>query len=91
MQRSTIDTGADLLVIDEVGVQLNPDAERQILFDLFNYRYEHCWPVIIISNHQVDDTVHYSLRKILGNPIIDRLLNGQSREFILTGDSRRRN
>lgn len=87
---NAIDTTVDILAIDEVGVQLNTDAERQILFDFFNYRYEHCLPTIVISNHTIADTQHRSLRKILGSRIIDRLLSGQSQEFILKGQSRRR-
>ena len=70
---------SDLLVIDEVGVQFGTEAERQIIFNLINYRYENFKPTIMLSNYEVyssDDKK--GLLYILGERIIDRMLcNGK--------------
>jgi DNA replication protein DnaC len=59
---------ADLLILDEVGVQFGSDTEKQILFDLFNSRYERCRPTIFISNLQAGE-----LKKYLGERVYDRI------------------
>ncbi len=64
----------ELLIIDEIdrGCSGNPnlsDFERNLLFDVVNSRYEMSKPMIVISNQNVE-----SLKTMLGNVIIDRLL-----------------
>lgn len=40
----------DLLILDEVGAQWGSDAEKLILFEIFNDRYANRSPVILVSN-----------------------------------------
>ena len=58
----------DLLVLDEVGLQYGSDAEKLILFDFLNERYERRKPCILLSNLNVD-----GVRQYLGDRIFDRL------------------
>jgi len=61
----------DLLIIDEVGVQFGSEAERLILFEILNRRYENVKPTIIVSNLDEDE-----LTECLGERVIDRLKEG---------------
>lgn len=64
----------DLLVIDEVGVQFDTDAERLIMFDVINRRYENVRPMILISNLPIDaQSGEPSVRSVLGDRVLDRL------------------
>lgn len=65
--------GQHLLIIDEIGVQFDSDAERMIIFDIINGRYEEQLPTIILSNYPVDSTEGVSIRKSLGDRVLDRL------------------
>lgn len=65
--------GQDLLIIDEIGVQFDSDAERMIIFDVINGRYEEQLPTIILSNYPIDSTEGPSIRKVLGDRVLDRL------------------
>lgn len=58
----------DLLILDEVGIQFGSDFERNILFDVFNERYEKRKPTIVLSNLGKDDLI-----KFLGARVYDRL------------------
>jgi len=58
----------DLLILDEVGVQFGSEAERIILFDVLNERYEKRKPTILLSNLSKDDVCTF-----LGERIYDRL------------------
>lgn len=58
----------DLLVFDEVGVQFGSDAERMILFDILNDRYERRLPTILLSNLDAG-----GVKSCLGERIFDRL------------------
>ncbi len=58
----------DLLVLDEVGVQFGSDAEKLILFDVLNERYEKRRPTLLLSNFGVEEVQAY-----LGERIFDRL------------------
>lgn len=58
----------DLLIFDEVGVQFGSDAEKLILFEIFNRRYEEVKPTIVLSNESVD-----GLREFLGERVVDRM------------------
>lgn len=60
--------GADLLVLDEVGVAPLNNHQKGYLFDLINLRYENLKPTILISNFNSNE-----LGKYLENRIYDRL------------------
>ena len=59
---------ADLLVVDEIGVSLGGEAERNQLFDVLDGRYRDVKPTVIISNLSEKE-----LRECLGTRIFDRL------------------
>lgn len=61
----------DLLVLDEVGVQFGTEAEKLLLFDILNGRYEDVKPTIVISNLDVTGMSAY-----LGERVMDRLKEG---------------
>lgn len=83
--------GYDVLAIDEIGVQFATDAERQILFDVFDYRYDNFKPTFLISNFPVDNSANKSssLKTILGLRIYDRVVNSQTKIINLCGKSLR--
>ena len=58
----------DLLILDEVGVQFGSEAEKIILFQIINRRYEEVKPTIIIANLTKDELAGY-----LGERVVDRL------------------
>lgn len=58
----------DLLILDEVGVQFGSDAEKLILFDVLNERYEKRRPTLLLSNLSAAD-----VKPFLGERIFDRL------------------
>lgn len=62
---------ADLLVLDEVGVQFGSDTERNIFFEIINDRYESRRPTIVISNLDKSGMLHF-----LGERTMSRLLHG---------------
>lgn len=57
----------DLLIVDEVGAQTGSDHELQLLFEIFNNRYQNLRPTILISNLNAED-----LERFLGHRIMDR-------------------
>lgn len=61
----------DLLVIDEVGVQFGTDAEKVILFEIINQRYQHVKPTILISNLTMAELSEY-----IGERVVDRMYEG---------------
>lgn len=64
-------TTPSLLVIDELGAQFGTDAEKLILFELINDRYEKMLPTILISNLELSE-----LKKFIGERVIDRMQEG---------------
>jgi len=76
----------DLLVIDEVGIQFGTDTERMILYEILDLRYEAMRPVILTTN--ITDLK--SLEKLLGERIIDRLFEGESKIVFFDWESHRR-
>jgi len=58
----------DLLILDEVGVQFGTDAEKMILFQIINKRYEEMKPTILISNLGAEE-----LKDYVGDRVIDRM------------------
>jgi len=84
---------ADILIVDEVGVQYNTDNERTTLYDLFDFRWQNYKPTIIISNNELiqkDKNRALGLNKILGSRILDRLNSGTTRYFYINSKSKRR-
>lgn len=61
----------DLLVLDEVGVQFGSDAEKMILFEIMNGRYEAIKPTVVCSNLAREDLAAY-----IGERVLDRLQEG---------------
>jgi DNA replication protein DnaC len=78
--------GLDLLVIDEVGVQFGTDTERMILYEILDLRYEAMRPVILTTNI----TELKTLEQLLGERIIDRLFEGESKVVFFDWESHRR-
>lgn len=64
-------TAPELLIIDEIGVQFGSDAEKMILFEVINNRYEDMKPTILISNLPQDE-----LSAFIGERVIDRMNDG---------------
>ena len=79
----------DLLVIDEIGVQFDTDAEKMILFDVINARYESCKPTIILSNLAVTSETEASIESILGERIMDRLRESGGVKIVFDWKSKR--
>lgn len=74
----------DLLVLDEVGVQGATDYEKNVLFDLFNKRYNAVKPTILISN-----LTQAELGEYLGERVIDRMREGGTATIAFTWESYR--
>ncbi|WP_229256767.1 ATP-binding protein [Duganella lactea] len=74
----------DLLILDEVGVQFGTDAEKLILFEIINGRYESRRPTIIISNLAIGE-----LEKYLGARAVDRLREGGGKVVVFDWESYR--
>lgn len=58
----------DLLILDEVGIQFGSEAEKLILFDVLNERYEKRKPALLLSNLTAKE-----VKAFLGERIYDRL------------------
>lgn len=61
----------DLLVLDEVGVQFGSEAEKLILFEIINGRYERVKPTLVVSNLD-----RAGVTANLGDRCVDRLREG---------------
>lgn len=79
-------TSPDLLIIDEVGVQFGTDAEKMIMFEIINTRYERLKPTILISNLPKEE-----LTQFIGERVIDRMNDGGGCTISFTWDSYREN
>ncbi|WP_312465746.1 ATP-binding protein [Atlantibacter hermannii] len=77
-------TDPELLIIDEVGVQFGSEAEKLILFEIINTRYERMMPTILISNLPKDE-----LAAFIGERVIDRMNDGGGCTLAFTWDSYR--
>lgn len=67
----------DLLALNEVGIQFGTEAERNLLFEVLDLRYENMLPTILISNLNVQ-----GIKDFVGGRVVDRLLeNGTVLEF----------
>lgn len=81
----------DLLIVDEIGVQFDTDAERLLIFNVLHGRYENQRPTIILSNLPVDSRNQASIRAVLGDRVIDRLRENGGRVVRFEWESFRRN
>jgi DNA replication protein DnaC len=61
----------DLLILDEVGVQWGSEAEKLIMFEVINGRYENMKPTILISNLPETELSGY-----MGERLLDRMSEG---------------
>ena len=61
-------TRPDLLILDEVGAQYGSEAEKLLIFDILNERYNNRLPTLLLSNLSLDD-----VRAYLGERVYDRL------------------
>lgn len=77
-------TKPDLLIIDEVGVQFGSDAEKLIMFEIINTRYERMKPTILISNQSKEE-----LAAFIGERVIDRMNDGGGCTLAFTWESYR--
>jgi DNA replication protein DnaC len=75
---------ADLLILDEVGVQFGTEFEKNILFDVINERYEKRKPTILMSNLPVSDVTAY-----LGERVIDRIREDGGARIVFDWSSHR--
>lgn len=72
----------DLLVIDEVGRQHGSEAERMMLFEVVNRRYETYKPMVVVSN--MDPR---AFAEFLGQACFSRLLEGGGQTVLFGGDN----
>ena len=75
----------DLLVLDEVGVQFGSEAERLILFEIINGRYENMMPTLLMSNLGIS-----GVEENLGPRAVDRLRENGGRVVMFDWESYRR-
>lgn len=74
----------DILILDEVGVQFGSEAEKLILFDVLNERYEKSKSTLILSNLTVPE-----VREYLGERIMDRMREDGGRVVVFDWESHR--
>lgn len=74
----------DLLILDEVGVQFGSDAEKMILFEVLNERYQNMKPTILISN-----LLPINLQEFVGERVMDRMKENGGRILQFEGKSNR--
>ncbi|WP_342221124.1 ATP-binding protein [Candidatus Fukatsuia endosymbiont of Tuberolachnus salignus] len=77
-------TGVDMLIIDEIGVQFGSEAEKLILFEIINTRYENMKPTLLLSNLPKEDLTTY-----LGERVLDRMNEGGGCTLAFTWESYR--
>jgi len=65
--------GADLLILDEAGVQSGSEVELRTIFSVIDGRYRERLPTLVVSNLSVKNLTPY-----LGERVIDRLRDGGS-------------
>lgn len=73
-----------LLVVDEVGVQYGTDAEKLLLFEVLNGRYEAMKPTIVVSNLEPAGIGDY-----LGDRVMDRLRENAGALLVFDWQSKR--
>lgn len=85
-ERQVIDAyrAPDLLVFDEIGVQFGTEAEKFILFEIVNERYEAMKPTVFLSNLAIEGLTEYA-----GGRVIDRMRENRGKLFIFDWNSHR--
>lgn len=73
-----------LLVIDEIGVQFASEAEKMILFEIVNSRYEKMLPTILISNLAIP-----AMTDCVGERVIDRMKENGGKSLVFNWKSKR--
>ena len=80
---------ASLLIVDDIGLQFVTNAEKIILYEILDYRYDYLRPTILTSNCDLK-----TFENIVGNRIISRLSDGNGKilvfdwsDFRVSGDS----
>jgi DNA replication protein DnaC len=74
----------DLLILDEIGLQYGSKAEKTILFEILNERYEQLKPTILISNLDIND-----LKEYVTEMVIDRMREGGGQKIVFDWESNR--
>lgn len=74
-----------LLILDEVGIQFGSEAEKMIIFEIINKRYENIKPTILITNLEPEE-----LKSYIGDRVVDRLRENGGVLFHLNWDSHRK-
>lgn len=74
----------DLLILDEVGVQFGSEAEKLILFDVLNERYERCRATILLSNLTAAEVSAF-----LGDRVMDRMREDGGKVVVFDWESHR--
>lgn len=74
----------DLLIIEEVGTGAGTDDERARIFQVVNRRYEAMLPTVVVSNLDME-----SLKKEIGDRVIDRLREGERSLVVFDWQSHR--
>ena len=74
----------DLLILDEVGVQFGSEAEKLLLFDVLNERYERRRPTLMLSNLTAPEVASY-----LGERVMDRLREDGGQAVVFDWSSHR--
>lgn len=75
----------DLLIVDEVGVQQGTEFERNVMFDVFNERYELRKPALLLGNCTKDELSS----KFVGERVVDRFREDGGTVVSFTWDSQR--
>jgi len=75
---------ADLLVIDEVGVQFGSEAESILMFEIIDKRYGNRLPTAFLSNLSLGE-----IKQVLGDRVIDRMREDDGLAIEMRWDSKR--
>lgn len=77
-------TSADLLVLDEVGVQTGSVNEQVLIYEIANRRYNRLRPMVVVSNCDPDE-----LKRVLGFRVYDRLRENDGMALLFDWESAR--
>ncbi len=77
--------GAPLLCIDDVGIGFASTADKILFYEVIDYRYNRFLPTIITANCSLK-----SLEEIVGENVIDRLLDNNGKILTFSWSSHRR-
>ena len=74
----------DLLILDEIGVQFGSEAEKNILMDIINERYEALKPTIMLSNLTIE-----GVRSYIGERVFERMRENGGQCIVFDWESHR--